>query len=53
MHIQVPTVRLREFVPVGLWIQTQALECAGVEAHEVCWRYICTEANDTAIQIRS
>lgn len=52
MYMQVPTVKLRESVPVGLWVQTQALEYAGVETHEVCWRYICTETNDTAIQVK-
>lgn len=53
MYMQVPTVKFREFVRVGLWVQTQAaLEYAGVEAHEVCWRYICTETNDTTIQVK-
>lgn len=34
-HVYTSTnIRLREFVPVGLWIQIQVL--VGVEAHKIC-----------------
>lgn len=37
MCVQARIFRLKEFVPVGLWIEIPALVCVGVEAHKVGW----------------
>lgn len=37
MCVQALIFRLKDFVPVGLWTEIQALGCVGVEADKVGW----------------
>lgn len=39
MCVQALIFRLKEFVPVGLWIEIQALGSVGVEAYKVGWGF--------------
>lgn len=37
MCVQALIFRLKEFVPVALWIEIRALGCVGAEGHKVGW----------------